>query len=313
MIYAYAIEPETVVAWTETQKFNFAFSNFGLGTARVLLELPSKEKWNELVDEAAAAEGLSPVQWTRLTELQAYLTERFARRRSAYYDEQVVWLENAESEYARRSFAAIVAKVNPRKHAHVIQNEYIGDRKDPRWVRPRAATPKREASELAGAVSAMLQNADYIHFVDKHFGPENLRHRKVMEAYFNAMMAGRTVPPRTVALHCVYKGGYDLQSFNGEAQKLIRYLPKGAKLQFYRWRDKEDGEVREKFHNRYLLTDLGGVTFGVGHEDGDDGESEDINLMDRDQYIKRWEQFLGPQTVFDIKDKPATITGTRTP
>ena len=38
-----------------------------------------------------------------------------------------------------------------------------------------------------------------------------------------------------------------------------------------RLKQKQDGE---KLHNRYILTDLGGVTFGTGLDEGKKGETD---------------------------------------
>ena len=43
----------------------------------------------------------------------------------------------------------------------------------------------------------------------------------------------------------------------------------------------------EKLHNRYILTDLGGVFFGIGLDDGDEGATDDVTLLDRDPYVVR--------------------------
>jgi hypothetical protein len=308
MIYAYAIEPEAVVAWTELNRYRLLVNQFGLGTPRVLLELPGLSVWEELVLAAAAVLGITELEWKRLDDLLEHLRERRARRRSARFDEEMTWLENAEVEHGCRPFGAyIVARGNPRKSKAVILDEHLGDPGDARWDKPVGITSERNPLALAEAVAAMLQNADKIHFVDRHFGPENLRHRRIMEAYLETMMAGRTTSPSKVALHCEEKSPKAF--FETEAKKMARGIPVGAVLEFYRWEERPGGE---KFHNRYLLTDIGGVTFGTGHEEGEPGESEDINIMGRDQYTKRWEQFFGVAPAFDLIDRPATITGTRT-
>jgi hypothetical protein len=68
----------------------------------------------------------------------------------------------------------------------------------------------------------------------------------------------------------------------------------------------------EKLHNRYILTDLGGVAFGVGLDEGDDGETDDLTLMDRALYELRWSQYDGdPPPGFEQEETPVEVEGTR--
>jgi len=57
------------------------------------------------------------------------------------------------------------------------------------------------------------------------------------------------------------------------------------------------------------LTDIGGVTFGVGLDEGDAGDTDDIQLLDRAQYEKRWSQYASGKPAFDRPDPPVTIEG----
>ena len=86
---------------------------------------------------------------------------------------------------------------------------------------------------------------------------------------------------------------------------MARRLPPGMILKFKRW--SENGG--EKFHNRYLLTDHGGVTFGIGldENEGNADQTEDINLMDRNQYLLRWAQYTNGSGQLSLVDEPVSI------
>lgn len=65
-------------------------------------------------------------------------------------------------------------------------------------------------------------------------------------------------------------------------------------------------------HNRYILTDLGGVAFGIGLDDGKKGETDDITLMNRDLYELRWSQYGGdPPSGFEQEGDSIEVEGTR--
>jgi hypothetical protein len=82
----------------------------------------------------------------------------------------------------------------------------------------------------------------------------------------------------------------------------------GCKIGFVRWEEKHGGE---KLHNRYVLTELGGVFLGVGLDEGDAGETDDFILLPRAQYEHRWSQYVNNDGAFELADRPATVHGTR--
>jgi hypothetical protein len=56
-------------------------------------------------------------------------------------------------------------------------------------------------------------------------------------------------------------------------------------------------------HNRYILTDIGGVSFGVGLDDGIDGETDEVTVLEDMTYQFRWAQFAGPAPAFELVDE----------
>jgi hypothetical protein len=60
---------------------------------------------------------------------------------------------------------------------------------------------------------------------------------------------------------------------------------------------KDEGDV---FHNRCILTELGGVLIGHGLTlDGDENHTDDAVLMDSELYQKKWNQFV-EQPEFEV-------------
>lgn len=67
---------------------------------------------------------------------------------------------------------------------------------------------------------------------------------------------------------------------------------------------------RGRGHNRYILTDLGGVSFSHGLDTGRDGETDDIHRLDLDQYIYHCKQYNPTAPAFDQAADPLEIIGT---
>src|SRR5262249_29796865 len=126
VIHAFALEPKVVATWGRQEEFRFIHDKFGLGTPRVLLELPRFIDWKNDVYAAASELDLSPKDWKRLEELFRIFGEHRCGRTSSVYKDVLSWLENAEREYAQREFRAIIATENPRRHPAIVLSGDIG-------------------------------------------------------------------------------------------------------------------------------------------------------------------------------------------
>ena len=54
----------------------------------------------------------------------------------------------------------------------------------------------------------------------------------------------------------------------------------------------EEIEGRKTFHDRHILTDIGGVSFSAGLDEGDENETEEISLLTMEVYRLRWNQYV---------------------
>lgn len=305
MIHAFALEPQLVATWGRREEFRFIHDKFGLGTPRVLLELPMFSKWKKAVYSAATALDLSQEDMKRIEELFRLFSEHKHRRANTVYDGLRSWLENAEAEYVRRPFAGIIATQNPRNREAVLVAEQL-EAGSARWTLAGGDCPARTPEALALALSALVTNCRQLHLVDPHFGPENARHRKVLEALMDIVGMGG-VALDIIRIHCSAKS--QLAFFEAEAAEMAARLPNGLSLEFVRWQQKSGGD---RLHNRYVLTDVGGVALGIGLDAGDTGETDDVLLLPRAQYWLRWSQYAEESGAFECVDRPKVIVGSRT-
>ncbi|MCY3790240.1 MAG: hypothetical protein OXH63_15800, partial [Gemmatimonadetes bacterium] len=147
--------------------------------------------------------------------------------------------------------------------------------------------------------------------VDPYFRPGCQRWRRPFKAFLERMVRQRPGEmPKRIEVHTSDTVTETKKFFRGECDaKLHKCVPEGMKVLVRRLKQKQDGE---KFHNRYILTDLGGVTFGIGLDEGNEGQTDDITLMVRGQYELRWSQYSGdPPAGFKQKGDPVEVEGTR--
>jgi hypothetical protein len=308
MIYEYALEPELVATWTDRRDFRYFVERFGLGQGRIVSRYP--KRWTRLVWDAF--DGAGELDRKRLEELLARLSECMVRRADIHWDPaSASWLDNAEREHERRPFHAIVARANPRGHPRVLVGADLDERSEPLWAASRGRSVQREAGAMADAVAPALRSSSVVIFVDPYFGPERSRHRRPFEAFLERMLKDRPGrAPERVEVHTAAEETGTEDFFRGECHaRLRRCVPEGMRIVIRRLGQKAGGE---KLHNRYVLTELGGIAFGVGLDDGDDGETDDLTLLDREVYELRWSQYNGdPPPGFDQDEASVEVIGTR--
>jgi hypothetical protein len=303
MIYEYALEPELVATWGNLADFRYFVEKFGLGQPRIVSRYP--KRWRRLVLEALGR--VDNVEPARVVELVQRLSERMVRRRGYVWHQERSWSENANAEHERAPFHAILARENPDGHSSVLTAAELNDA-TPLWAVPRGRAIARRAVDMAAAVGAMLRIAKVIVFVDPYFGPDSLRHRRTLEAFLRAVTDGRAVdgPGRLEVQTSADEDRTGTRGvFEAECQaRLPGCIPAGMRLMVVRLDERPGGE---RLHNRYILTDVGGVLFGVGLDHGDEGDTDDVHVLDRAQYEERWRQYAGDAPAFDQPEPPIEI------
>lgn len=306
MICEYSLEPQLVAGWTDRRDCRHYMQSFEFGQGRVVSRFP--KRWKGLVWDTFEGTDLAR---KRVEELLARLSERMIQRSNVQWDDSTNWRENAEREHDRCPFHAILARTNPNSHAHVLTESDLDDGATEYWAVSRGLTVSRKAADMAEAVASFLRCSSIVIFVDPYFGPEKPRYRRPLEAFLERMILQRPgrMPKRIEVLTAADQTGTE-EFFREECERrLPRCVPEKLGVRVRRLRQKHDGE---QLHNRYILSDLGGVSFGHGLDEGNEGETDDITLMDRDQYERRWSQYSGePPAAFEQEGTPVEVVGTR--
>lgn len=304
MIYEYALEPELVATWGDRKEARYWISQFGLGEPRIVSRYP--KRWKRRVWEASA--GVGEMERKRLEELIQRLSEVMVKRGNGPWDSTEDWLAKAQAEHARVPFHAILARTNSARHPQTLIADEVDDT-TLLWALPRDCPPARNPSELANAVAGMLKIANVIVFVDPYFGPQNSRHRQPLVAFLRAVVRGRPCElPSRVEVHCSADGGgVEEGYFRDECNRRLPHcVPDCLCLKVVRLRERDGGEL---LHNRYILTDLGGVMLGAGLDEGPEGQTDDIILLGRELYEHRWRQYAGEDPSFDHPESSIIING----
>lgn len=307
MLFEFAVEPEVMTSWHNVRLLS---NLFGLEHARLISKFPSK--WQREVCEACDRRpDLGDVEKKRIKEKVFLLGAKLVSTGRPYTPTKL-WLENAESEHIRRPFRAIIATTNPRAHTFILDVDSL-DESVGLWNVPREVKVPREPRLMATCVSLLFEMSRSILFVDPNFKPEAVRFRRPLIEFLTVacdvtQRTGRSF--NRIEYHL--KSVCNLSFFVNECRRsLLPRIPKGCEITFFRWKRLKPGE---DLHPRYVLTDMGGIRFDCGLDDGEPGETTDAGLLSQALYVERWEDFQqtptsGRSATYDLVDRIRVVGG----
>lgn len=293
MFHEYALEPSALSSWDRAR---FFLDAFGPWKGRFLAEYP--QRWLKLVVDAL---NCPDVEKKRIVERLIRLDKRvFLSRPDAPFDESTTWLENAEREHARSPFHAIVAAA-PGSTPHVLDAAAIDD-DSALWRVESGRLVSRDPRLFVRAVELLLRASTRIAIIDPYFrADQDDKTRPV--ARICELLRGR---PTTIEVHFADEARGYVPCMADAERAMPRALPVGMKVTLHGWKERAGGQ---RLHNRYLLTDVGGVQFGDGIELGKDGQQDRLSILDEASRIQLWSQYLGDSPAFDPAGAPRAFTG----
>ena len=302
MIHEFAVDPEVVATWYQTELRRFFAREFGVGTPRIISRFP--RSWKRRVWEEFRRSGnCNDLNNRRMTEVLKSISEKMINRTYLNWDDNKNWLECAESEHRVSPFRAIISDDNPRMYKHVIRSDSI-DLNTPRWHLPTQRIVSRNAQDLQKVISPMLQIASKILFIDPYFHTVP-RFLQPLEYYLKAIVKRGVVDHGSgtygmrfpeVEIHRVDKSRRLCSS------KLANILPHQLNVVIRTLRNQSGGQ---DLHDRYILTDVGGLQLPRGLDEGTSRTGEDlvdVLLLGEDIYRQRWDQYAYGAHAFEVVD-----------
>jgi hypothetical protein len=280
MLHEFALEPSLLNGW---QVVRYFMGKFGVDQGRLISRYP--KRWEKMVLDALSC---PPVEKARIEEALRRGKNRLLSRHNEY-QESLPWLANAEAEHAVRPFHAIIAADNPNNRLFILREADLDETQPaPLWAISRSRLVKRTATDMGRVLQVLLRMARTVVFVDRNFGPKSKNFRLVLEGCLVAMLDQHK---KCQAHRIEYHTGDDLDG--GDFTTLCHghlpeIIPNGVRLRLVRWRSSE-------LHNRYVLTDMGGISFGQGLDQASDtAQQEDVvTLLDRTVAEELLQGFIG--------------------
>lgn len=292
MLSEYAVEPAAIGADWKT--FLFLIEKFGVDKGRLISRLPSK--WEKKVIQEAKASGVPDIR-------MASIVERLSRSRfkmadfGRSYNPDADWIENAVREHGRRPFRAIIYRDGAKPCAESLVPDDCSD-ESVLFGAPISRDVARTANEIADALLVLSVVAREIDIVDPFFDLRPAKGDYIGPlAALLAKLAVAASAAKVIRVHFrshVSRPPDHILARDAPAQT-NGILPPGFILELYEWAAIPGGE---DFHDRYFLTEVGGLMIGAGLSAQGPAETAAFTLLDAGHAQRLRGRFSMTSTVY---------------
>ena len=275
MIKEYGVDPAII---NSKESFYFITSYFSIEKWRLIRRFP--ENWEIKVRQSLKE--VKPKEKLRLFDHLEKLSKHLVNCNYAKglvnftYDEKQIWILNAERYHLLYPFHAKITNKNPNANNLVCKEDEL-DESHPLISNQGDYTVRRVAVTMGQCVSPILLNAKQIHFVDRYFENGGIANKylRPLKEFINTIFSREnltTLPINRIVYHTA-DGTLAANLINKLNTEIKPLLKNGISLEIIRW-------PFDDLHNRYILTEIGGVSFQEGLDDDNMGNGravDDIN------------------------------------
>jgi hypothetical protein len=298
MIKEYAIDPELVAAWAKDRKdYKYFWESFEMDKGRFVTQLP--KDWDRRAHKSLGR--VEDQSQGRLIEIINRLKEvQIKRTRTKDYPGK--WHENALVENERFPFHAILVKENKGRHPKLHGNHTLGELNEDIWQVETGKIINRDAKDMSDAVRSMLLLCKWVKFVDPYLCSCSSNYKASMKSFFEIIFSNRPVGElERCEMHTSSLERHKCKPTRTIEEFYSGILPSNGSVNIFQWQEKNPSDL----HNRFILTDLGGVSFPNGLATGNRNNIENISLLPK----KDWEEF---KKIYDLNSK-RLISATNSP
>lgn len=299
MIHEYALDPELLKSWAANERdYREFLREYGLGTPRLSSSFPkqNKSKFRSFYLQKSPSNTQS-LQAQRYVEMVNYLAESLVYR-DGFECTSTDWSENVLAEDMRKPFYGVLTSTVMDTPRCLTVTTMYSDGSI--WNHQRQAQVARTYDSCFPLLRDILRLAkDKIVFID----PYGWNDRAV--SFIGNLIGGvhhnrvHSAVPELILCYKRKRGGGSPDATYVKAQLAERLaFIQGLQLGVYELDDRPGHDV---FHNRYLLTELGGVSLGHGVDLSENAaHSDELNLLRRQVYIQKWQQFVEDRSCFKL-------------
>lgn len=323
MIYEYALDPELIIPWALNQRdYSEFIEAFGIGTTRIPSIVIPFKRWKSLIMQKTSS--LDDIQAGMVIDLINAIKEKYIDRQGINGE----WYENVIKEHNRFPFDYILvkdkSKCNTKKT--IVQDDIYNDIKiknvdNKKWDHPTQKLVECTTEKMIQVIQNMLGLASHVILIDPYLGAKRngeQQNPNIIIELIRASLRNNTAK-LPVKFEIIYSS---VKSKDKEGKPKYRMNPNKDQIQdgisaedlFYKPEDlyiKLDEnpdylsesidlsvkDIYEKWkglriHNRYILTDIGGVILGKGIEPSYFNHKDEFILLNGDIYRQKWKDYI---------------------
>ena len=281
MLKEFALEPEALASW---ESFRYLIEKFGVSQGRVISRFP--KQWKKLVYEAAQKALSGTAQLSRIEiKLNALGDDVVFPTARPGGDGNKPWIDRALAEHVREPFAGIIARANLYNQAHVLLHADLNEQ-DPRFHSSSQMEIERTAASLVGCASFLLRHTTTVKWVDHVIDLRQPRWRRPFcEALSVLTRVGR---PVHFEIHRRFGNEIEKRNLRQQYEEAFRrHRVDGVTLALYL-------HPEHVMHDRFILTERGGIQIGHGLDDNEDGGSAstaNVTLLELPIFQAQWRKY----------------------
>lgn len=307
MIHEYAIEPKVISSWASNDRdYAEFFREYGLGTPRIISNFP-KSKPSKLRSYLLkhCPENQESLKAQRYIEMVLKIAEATAQRecRSEKDDD---WCQLVATENNRLPFDVILTNESIETERNItLSNMYA---RDSIWNHNKQKSVQRTVEKMLETIGNFIRlSSDKIIIVDTYgWTNESINFIKELINSIQNRQLNSKIPnlflyykerrgSATTGVGSPAASYVKSQILNGQHQAFD-----SDKLTVACLREKPDSDV---FHNRCILSELGGLISGHGlGVSGVEHHTDDLTLMEEIIYTKKW-QLFSDETSYEVVSK----------
>lgn len=259
MLNEYAVEPEAI--GNDYRTFRSVISLFGVDRGRLISKFP--ENWIASVLEAATLSGVGDIKIATIEDRLTRPPQPMLLDCKRIFDTNLGgWLDNAIAQHQIAPFKAILARQETSGVDLLNVDEFIDT--DPAFDAPVSWEVPRTCDAIADALLPIIKISRRVHIIDPFFDFRNRGddYKGTLQAIlFKLHQAGRN----GMEIYIHYRTADPRPPIeyleNNRTRLFEGVIPDGYTLFLHEWAERNDGA---DFHDRHLVTDVGGLTLGAG-------------------------------------------------
>jgi hypothetical protein len=310
VLYEYAIDPES-----DPNTLWCALSQFGVHLGRILSECPSsfRKKLRKAINAAAGDDEIE--RNMLISRFERMLDQGWLVRRptSDYDGTKETWISRILPEHAREPFRALIWSGGKVRDDVLTKHDLSGE--NPYWAIDQTPVVARSAGGIANAFAPLGRISSDLLFVDPFFGEKPHDFSSVPEII--RVSQCEHMPLQRVEVHTVHEAHNSKRKRVDEIRRSVEHalgkqfcstLPHQLQIRVCIWETVADGD---DFHDRYVLTNLGGIGISLGLDVGANDRLEKhrntIFRLSSRLYQRRKEQFDTESVAFKRSKSNGTL------